>query len=211
MSIVCLEGPSGVGKTTTANILEAVYGAFVIPEVNELFDRPEGAPAQWYLERQIERWTAALSQHQLNRLAILDGDPFQPLWYNWVYNDEGQQTLDFVEQFYRLNISNQTILFPELYIIFGADENELRKRKDGDSSRQRKNFEKHLSMIGPQRRYFQEINSVSPGRVRFLDATNPERNVQFVLQSIFLTVARPKTESATLLKAVIQWLREHKV
>src|SRR5215204_5437527 len=100
MSIICFEGASAVGKTTTAKALKD-DGAFVVPEVNQLFNRPENEAFEWYFERQVERWRIAEQQSKIYDLVILDGDPFQPLWYNWAYDFVGWQKLDFMEQFYR--------------------------------------------------------------------------------------------------------------
>lgn len=51
MPIICLEGPSGVGKSTTAQELMERVGAVAIPEVNELFQRPDAMLENWYLEK----------------------------------------------------------------------------------------------------------------------------------------------------------------
>jgi hypothetical protein len=86
MPIICFEGASAVGKTTTADCFKTTGGAFVVPEVNLLFERPEDAPPEWYFERQVQRWQIAQEQSSFYRLVILDGDLFQPLWYSWAYN-----------------------------------------------------------------------------------------------------------------------------
>ncbi len=39
----------------------------------------------WYFEREIERWELACEQDGTDRLIILDGDPYQPVWFNWIY------------------------------------------------------------------------------------------------------------------------------
>lgn len=142
MPIICFEGASAVGKTTTAENLEAKCGAFVVPEVNLLFERPEDASAEWYFERQVGRWSIAQEQSKTHRLVILDGDPFQPLWYAWANNFVGWQSLDFMKSFYKAKIQNKTIGFPDLYFVFGASEVELenvkptiRADKDGISRR----------------------------------------------------------------------------
>ena len=89
MPIVCFEGPSAVGKTTMAQQLAHTLGAIVIPEVNMLFSRPADPPPTWYFERQVERWQQAMTAVRSTDLVILDGDPFQPFWYNWAYHYVG--------------------------------------------------------------------------------------------------------------------------
>jgi hypothetical protein len=78
MTIVYFEGPSAVGKTTSAQVLRASNGIEVVPDVAALFERPSDESADWYLERQVERWQLAL-QSSVDRDVVLDGDPFQPL------------------------------------------------------------------------------------------------------------------------------------
>lgn len=54
--ILCLEGASAVGKTTICKELEKQYSAYIVPEVNLLFERPVDEQKNWYLNRQVERW-----------------------------------------------------------------------------------------------------------------------------------------------------------
>ncbi|MCC5626120.1 AAA family ATPase [Nostoc sp. CHAB 5715] len=209
MSIICFEGASAVGKTTTANCFKANYGAFVVPEVNQLFNRPEDAPAEWYFERQVERWSIAQEQSKFYHLVILDGDPFQTLWYCWAYDFAGWQSLNFMEQFYKPRIQNKTIGFPDLYFVFSINEVELRKRKASDMSRRRHGFETHLKMIEPQRRYFQAMQAFSPNRVLFLSAVAIETNIEFVRERISVLSKHDERESEALIDKMIQWLREN--
>ncbi|HEX3522603.1 MAG TPA: hypothetical protein VHT52_11020, partial [Stellaceae bacterium] len=84
-AIICLEGASAAGKTTLSRAIAARMGAAVIAEVWALFERPSPEPPLWYLERQVERWRFAVESAGKHGLSILDGDPFQPLWYGWAY------------------------------------------------------------------------------------------------------------------------------
>ena len=54
MPLICLEGASGVGKSTTCQLLEKHFNASIIPEVNMLFNCPQNASKSWYFERQVE-------------------------------------------------------------------------------------------------------------------------------------------------------------
>lgn len=60
MSLICLEGASAVGKTTTSNEIAKRTNTYIIPEVNLLFERPNEESKTWYLERQVERWMIAI-------------------------------------------------------------------------------------------------------------------------------------------------------
>jgi hypothetical protein len=98
-----------------------------------------------------------LEQSTSQHFVILDGDPFQPLWYCWAYDFVGWHNLIYMEQFYQPRVQNEMIGFPDLYVVFSASEGELRKRKASDSNRKRRGFEKHLKMIEPQHRYFEAM------------------------------------------------------
>lgn len=112
MPIACFEGPSAVGKTTMAQRLVHTLGAVVIPEVALLFACPADPPPTWYFERQVERWQQAMTAGQSGDLVILDGDPFQPFWYNWAYRYVGWQPLDTLVAFYAPQLQKGTINFP---------------------------------------------------------------------------------------------------
>ncbi|HEX8213014.1 MAG TPA: hypothetical protein VF584_22755 [Longimicrobium sp.] len=201
MPIVCLEGPSAVGKTATASALAAA-GACVVPEVNEIFPRPAAEAPDWYLERQVERWTMAA---RAPALAILDGDPFQPLWYNWSYGFDGRQSLDELAAFYRPRILRGDIGFPNLYVILGAPADALRARKEGDAKRRRHGFDAHLLFIRPQRRYFAAMQSFAPARVRFAGARDVAETVRLVSAAARMAVREERP--AELFDHMVEWLR----
>ena len=210
MVLICLEGPSAVGKTTTSQALAEHYDAHIIPEVNKLFDRPTPEPPDWYLERQVERWNIAQEKLQTHELVVFDGDPFQPLWYNWCFNFEGWQPLSVLRDFYRPQTIAQNIGFPDRYIILCKNEVELRQQKEHDFTRKRKGFEKHLQLIEPQQRYFQALNTTVPGLAYLIEAKSVEQNIEnIVSHSSRISQPIEHRYSLSLFDALIEWLHRN--
>jgi hypothetical protein len=179
-SIICLEGASAAGKTTLSHAIAARTGAAVIAEVWALFEHPSPEPPLWYLERQVERWRFAIESSERYGLSILDGDPFQPLWYGWAYGFIEPHTLTTVTSFYHDAIATGSLLT--------VAEPELRRRKQGDISRSRRNFAKYLSLHRHQPRYFSAMNTICPGLAYVLDAGAPVTALAEIAISVIRSV-----------------------
>jgi hypothetical protein len=204
-AIICLEGASAVGKTTLSHAIAARTGAAVIAEIWALFERPSPEPPMWYLEKQVERWRIALESSERYGLSILDGDPFQPLWYGWAYGFLEPHTLNTVISFYRDAIAAGDLAFPDRYILLAVSEPELRARKQRHTSRSRRNFARHVSLLRHQPRYFAAMNTISPGRVHVLDAGAPVTTLAETAISTIRSVQRA-ADSLTLLEYLTDWL-----
>lgn len=162
--IICFEGPNGIGKTAMSKLLEGTYN--IIPKVNQLFTRMYPEPKYWYYERQVERYELCINS---NQKSILDGDIFQPIWYNWVCNYPAK----FVNKtethhFYRTQLLEGKIAFPDLYIIFQVEEEASWIRKAKDKIRQRRNFEKHLEIIEPLKEYYNFLDQETAIEMQFI-------------------------------------------
>jgi thymidylate kinase len=210
MPIVCFEGPSAVGKTTMAQRLAHTLGAIVIPEVNMLFSRPADPPPTWYFERQVERWQQATTALQSTDLVILDGDPFQPFWYNWAYHYVGWEPLDTLVAFYESQIRMGTISFPDRYLLFTASERDLRERRATDTTRQRRGFEHHLGFIRSQQTYFAALQTWQPERITMIASTDREATLGRITAAL-QQVPPPLTQTTavSLFHTLIGWLRTH--
>lgn len=174
MTIICLEGASGIGKSTAADFMERKYGYVRIPEVNELFERSYKEPSDWYFRMQVKRWELARDASLSGKVAILDGDHLQPVWYNWIFDDLNLQTVEEVLEFYSKAFSEGALGFPDAYVLLHLDIDELRSRKESDKRRSRRNFEMHLRLIEPQRDYFEMLQSCGHSSVAFMEATSPD-------------------------------------
>jgi hypothetical protein len=205
-TVVCVEGPSAVGKTALAAALARERGAAVVPELDAAGAPPAGRSAEWFVERHAGQWRLARELAARSPFAVLDGDPFKGLWYNWVYADEGWEGVEKVAPLYRARIEAGALAFPDLYVALTAAEEELRRRRAGDASRSRRNFERHLRLVGPLRRYFGELSEAAPGRVLILETDSRDELVGRVSEALeSLPPGAP--DSPRLLAHMAGWLR----
>lgn len=184
MPIICLEGASAVGKTTAAMFLENELGYVRVPEVNEMFERPRKESRNWYMEKQIERWGIARGLSKNGGIAVLDGDPLQPIWYNWVYNDLGFQPIDEVIDFYRGAFDQDKMSFPDQYFLLFAPHEVLKERKLNDTVRKRNNFEIHSKFVHPQLDYFRHMNKIQPNMSSFIEASSTPDVIEHIRRHI---------------------------
>ena len=204
--IICLEGPSAVGKTSLAADL-ALAGAAVVPE---LIGNPPPTtdPSEWFVAGHAANWAHAMKLAAVAPLVVLDGDPFKGLWYNWTYADAGSPTLDEVAAAYRRVVKSGALRFPDVYVVLGATEEQLRQRRGGDLARARRNFELHLRLLRPQQRYFAAVAAVAPGCVLWLETTDRAAQAAAVLAEVG-KLPRSGSDAPRLLDKLVEWLKEN--
>lgn len=225
MPVICLEGALAVGKSSTATALTERYGAFIVPEMNRLFrpDNPDDPnrksfgeyvaqqPPDWYLLRQVDRWQMASEASRTHPLAILDRDPFQPLWYRWAFGYEGEgQSLEDLCAFYRPRIAEGSLQFPEVYFLLTAPMEELQRRKENDAIRDRRGFEKQKRFIEPQKRYFTAMKHFDESRVHIVATSSIEENVAFIHDVLDAFPHQTRThDNLSLFDFMSDWLRQN--
>lgn len=212
MGIIAFEGASAVGKSTTCRELERNYGAFIIPEVNVLFERPRNEHRTWYFEKQVERWNMAVQKSQQYEIVILDGDIYQPLSYNWCFHfDIFNQPLSLIENFYKEKLINREIGFPDQYFYLYTGDEELRKRKESDQTKKRRNFEKHLHISKAFQRYYENLNKVTDGYCKLIEAQSIRNNELEIMKSVKgLNVREESRFDVSRLDGITNWLQEHR-
>ena len=206
--VLCVEGPSAVGKTTLAAALARVCGAVVVPELDASGAPPPGSSAGWVVERHAARWRLTREVASGAPFVVLDGDPFKGLWYNRVYAEEGWEGVEVVAPLYRARVEAGALAFPDLYVALTAPEEELRRRRAADATRTRRNFEKHLLLAGPLLRYFHELRAAAPGRVAIVETGRREELTGRVVEALGrLPPGQP--DSLRLLDHMTLWLGSH--
>ena len=211
MGIIAFEGASAVGKSTTCRELEKNYGAYIIPEVNSLFERPKMNIEHGIFEKQVERWNIAVQKSKQYELVILDGDIYQPLSYNWCFHfDIFNQPLSLIENFYKEKMINRKLAFGSYFYLYTNDE-ELRKRKVSDETKRRRNFEKHLHISKSFQRYYENLNTVTDGYCKLIEAKSVRNNeLEIVRNSQNLNVCEERRFDVSKLDAITKWLKENR-
>ena len=208
--ILAFEGAPGTGKSTTAAALTA-QGAFVVREVNQLFARPHPEPVDWNYERHNARWEMAQLKAAQGTLAVLDGDPFHPIWFPWIYPDAGFAPVSTAAQFYSDRLVARQLAFPDLYVFMHIAEPERRKRMlareraqgVADETAKRK-IRHYARMVGPQRRYFTALNERFPGWVLFVETSSLESSIAVIRDAAQQPAA--ERDGVEVLQFMVEWL-----
>lgn len=206
--IICLEGPSAVGKTTLAAALARRAGAAVIPELDAGAAPPIPESAAWFVDAHAAQWQHALELAARAPLVVTDGDPLKGLWFNWVFAEHGWPGIDEQAPLHRAHIERGTLAFPDLYVVLQATEAQLRARRAGDPTRTRRNHEMHLRLAPPQRRYFQALQGADPRRVLLLDTSDRSTLVDTVLAAVERLPGEPP-DSMRLFDHMAHWVATH--
>jgi hypothetical protein len=206
--IICLEGPSAVGKTTLAAALAREAGAAVIPELDAGAAPPIPESAAWFVDAHAVQWQQALEFATRAPLVVIDCDPLKGLWFNWVFAEHGWPGIDEQRPLHRAHIERGTLAFPDLYVVLQATESQLRARRDADPTRTRRNHEMHLRLAAPQRRYFEALQRADPPRVLLLDTSDQSTLVDTVLTAVERLPANPP-DSMRLFDHMADWVATH--
>lgn len=165
--IVVVEGISASGKSRFA----AGFGpAHVVAEHGRIAGVPDGeAAALFWADRNEERWRTALAVERATGLAVCDTDPLK-LHYVWtLWRIGAAPERDWLAQLAaaRRSFAAGRIGFANAYCVRRIDPAQARRRRDGDPTRTRRNFDLHVRLQAPLLAWYAAIDAVLPGRVRF--------------------------------------------
>jgi hypothetical protein len=173
--IVAVEGPTASGKTTWCR---SHHPGFV----------PEG-------EGGDARWAAAIVHEQERGLALCDTDPLKLHYQFGLYRLGAVDRLAWRREAARVRrlVARRRLGFADLVLVGDVDEDELRRRHDADSTRERPRFDLHVRLRGPLLQWYEALDALEPGHVRFgLPGELPEaeqRRSRFSVELFDLLVA----------------------
>ena len=167
--IVVVEGPSGSGKTTWCRTHGRGHALLEeLPDHSTVPTDP-GAEAHFWVERNVARWQQVVNRERRDGLVVVDTDPFK-LYYVCALYRTGQASeleWELQREASREAFSAHRYALADVYLIADVDEATLRARRDADTTRTRRNFERHVRLREPVLRWYRAIDALEPGRVRF--------------------------------------------
>lgn len=204
--IVVVEGPSAAGKTSWVRRHHSDVGVWERQSSTTPPDRSTDPveAAEFWVRLNAARWSEALDMEASRGLAVCDTDPFKLhyAWSLWRVDAIDREAWRHEARVARLAFAEGELGLADLYLVDIPTSEELRVRREGDSTRKRRNFELHARLGGPIKEWYTAVDSLDPGRVRWelpdqpLSATSVCRRKERTGTSLFdaLLVALPEGE-----------------
>ena len=167
--IIVVEGASGAGKTTWCQTHGGTHALLEsLPEHSTVPPEPQAA-ARFWVERNVARWRDVLEREARDGLVVVDTDPFK-LHYVWTLFRTGQITeIEWTMQrdAARDAFAAGRYALADAFLVSDVDDATLRSRRDADTTRTRRNFERHVALRDALLRWYGAIDRLEPGRVVF--------------------------------------------
>ena len=167
--IVVVEGPSGAGKTTWCRRYGGAHALLEdLPDHSTVPQEPE-AQARFWVDRNVARWKLVLDRERRDGLVVVDVDPFKLhyVWTLWRTGQVSEREWDLQREASRIAFSAGEYALADLYLVSDIDEATLRARRDADTTRTRRGFERHVLLRDSLLRWYRAVDALEPGRVRF--------------------------------------------
>lgn len=167
--IVVAEGPSAAGKSTWANTFPMQH---VIPETGTIevpISMSDAEHAAFWNSVNCARWTDAVGVEESTGLAVCDTDPLK-LHYDYCLARIGAanwERFDCGVADAKAAITEQRLGIADLVVVHLPDDQTLVRQRDSDRSRRRRNFELHRRLAEPLRDWYEALDRLDPGRVRW--------------------------------------------
>ena len=169
--IIVAEGISAAGKTTFARQFGDGHWVPEIPVKGTLpsVDAPLDEHAHFWVEHNVRKFQMALAIEREHGFVICDTDPMK-IHYSWCMERAGfhwPDKFDRARVFVRKAIAAQRLGFADLYLVKKIEPDVARAQKEGDHTRRRGNFDQHLALQPHLIRWFETMEQIFPGRVRW--------------------------------------------
>ncbi len=176
--ILVVEGISASGKSTWC----ARHAAGRTIAENGRF---EGAPdritdpiaaANFWAQRNADRWQAAIALESATSIAVCDTDPLKLhyIWCLWQIGEAPERDWLHGLAATRETVERGRIGFADFYLVANIEPALARTRAQADNTRRRRNFELHARLQTALLTWYMTLDAVLPGRVQFgLPATFP--------------------------------------
>lgn len=164
--IIAIEGVSAAGKTTWAS-------RYAPAVVDETTDTPPTADdmsaAQYWSDKHSERWLRGLELERTHDVVCFDTDPLKIhyAWCLWQIGSGSRETWMANVQATRKRISEKQLGFADQVVFLEPPEQIIRLQRADDKARLRRSFETHIRLYGPLRRWYLQLETLSPGSVLF--------------------------------------------
>ena len=165
--IIVAEGVSAAGKTRWA----AQYAPAIVEEntASPAATSDIAAVGRFWSDRHSERWLRGLELERMHGAVCFDTDPLK-IHYGWCLWQIGKGTREewlanVVST--RAHIAQKQLGFADRIAFLEPPEYVVRAQKANDGTRRRSNFETHLQLYAPLRRWYLLQESLAPGRVLF--------------------------------------------
>lgn len=167
--IIAVEGPSAAGKTTWCR----QHASEVVEEYAPTGAEPDGtdipAQADYWVHVNSRRWAQAVTLEARTGLAICDSDPLK-LHYSWCLSRIGAAPWSrFRHELaaVRHAFSAGTLGLADLVLVTLPPLDVLRAHRLADPTRSRRSFELHSRLGDHLYAWYQAVDAVEPGRVRW--------------------------------------------
>ncbi|MGN7186477.1 hypothetical protein [Microbacterium enclense] len=166
--ILAVEGPSAAGKTTWCRATGRDYVPEYLPTGLEPSGEDRRAQADYWVGVNSGRWRAAVRLEAEKDVAVCDSDPLK-LHYAWCLARVGAEPASRFEFEYarvREAMMERRIGFADTVLLLSPDQETLRRQKAADATRARRSFELHVQLREPLCEWYDQLDALSPGRVK---------------------------------------------
>ncbi|WP_433040833.1 hypothetical protein [Dactylosporangium sp. CS-033363] len=166
--IVVVTGPSAAGKTIwCCEHHPADTVPEYVPAAGDLAGPDPAEQAAFWCDVNARRWSQALHRERAGGLAVCDDDPLK-LHYSWSLARIGALSRHHWRaevDAHRQAVAEGRLGFADLILVSTPPEEELRRRRDADPTRRRRNFDLHVRLAEPLRQWYEAVERAGAARV----------------------------------------------